>query len=535
MKRTNAGWSFDSRDLMRSSCDHCTRLAVGRELGIPGLSELLASYYRPPTGLPIRYGILFEEALESELRQNLGDLVQRPAQTRHEDTVELMRQGVPVIYQGALRGGTAEITFSGRPDFLLRGDYRFHFGESGLTAVRVVGSESESRSESASHSYSAWDAKLSSNAKPEYQNQVALYCDVLADIQLLSQAPSGLLLGNRSLSEFSAADLLESLAAPRSRLLERIRQLTGPDAPGSIAALGELVCDRPSGCDICEYPDLCRAERLRLDHLQLVANITSSQIAKLRASGVQTMSSLASLTPTDQGYDERLVRQAKTQVLSSQGAPYVEVTNPQLLANLPKLTPHDIFFDIEGFTFAPPGGIEYLLGWVTADGSRPKFFGLWSDDRRSERRNFQRFVRFLLKRHRSNPDFKVYHYAGYEKTALRRLAKRYGVLAAEVDLLISSGVFVDLYEVVLRALCVGQPRYSIKNLEHYYSFERSSPVKEAMGSMEFYDAYLTALRENRRQAKTLKRQVLDYNRDDCVSTLALRYWLLELSERQPKP
>lgn len=526
MKLTEAGWSFDSRDLMRSGCDHCIRLAVGRELGIAGLGDLLASYYRAPTGLPIQYGNRYEGALEAELRQNLGDLVQRPSQARHEDTVTLMRQGVPVIYQGALRGGTAAITFSGRPDFLLRGDYQFRFGESGLTAVKVSGDSS---------SYSAWDAKLSSNPKPEYQNQVALYCDVLAELGLLSDAASGLLLGNRTLGAFDAAALLANLEIPRSRLLNRIVELTGPSAPTSIADLGELVCDRSSGCELCEYPDLCQAQRQQLDHLQLVANITASQIAKLLAAGVHTMSQLAALTPQHPGYDEKLVRQASAQLRSSDGTPYAQVTNPELLAKLPAPSVHDIFFDIEGFTFAPPGGIEYLLGWVTVDGPRPKFFGLWSDDRRTERRNFRRFVKFLVRRHRAHPNFKVYHYARYEKTALKRLAKRHAMLSEEVDQLIENGVFVDLYEVVLGAVCVGQPRYSIKNLELYYSFERSSPVKEAMGSMEYYDAYLAAARVNRTQAKTLKRQVLDYNRDDCVSTLALRDWLLELGERQPKP
>lgn len=526
MRLTDTGWSFDSRDLMRAGCDHCTRLSVGRELRLPGLVEILDRFYKPASGLPIRYGNRFEAELESELRTNLGELVQRPEHARHDETIELMRRGVPVIYQGALRGGSAAIAFSGRPDFLLRGDFRFVFGESGLSAVKQDGDPTR---------YSAWDAKLSSSAKGEYQNQVALYCDVLAAEGMLSESPSGLLLGNRVVSEFEAELLIAELNQPRTKFVTRVLELSSDSGPKSVADLGELVCERGSSCDICEYPDLCQHERERLDHLQLVANITSIQIRKLRENGVHTMAQLAALTPDADGFDERLVRQAAAQLRSTPEEPFVEVISAEQLARIPTPTPQDVFFDIEGFTFSPPGGIEYLLGWVTVDAARPEFFGLWSDDRPTERRNFERFVKFLLKRHRKHPDFKVYHYAAYEKTALKRLAKRYETLETEVAQLLEAGVFIDLYEIVLKSLCVGQPKYSIKNLEHYYSFERSSQVKEAMGSMEYYDAYLAALPTDRRQAKMLKRQVLDYNRDDCVSTLALRDWLLRLAAEQPKP
>jgi uncharacterized protein len=74
-----------------------------------------------------------------------------------------------------------------------------------------------------------------------------------------------------------------------------------------------------------------------------------------------------------------------------------------------------------------------------------------------------------------------------------------------------------------------EPKYSIKNLENFYTFERSSDVKEAMGSMEYYDQYLQALASDPTAAETLKRQVISYNQDDCVSTLALTRWLRSLS------
>lgn len=523
MRLRDGAWSFDSRDLMRSTCDHCVRLAIARELDTPGLKPLLQAHTFAPSGLPIVYGNLFETQLEVELSANLGDRIRRPARAEHNLTVELMRAGVPVIYQGALKGGSAEVMFSGRPDFLLRGDYQFEFGEAGLTATQLDGGDPTR--------YSAWDAKLSSTAKPEYQNQVGLYCDVLETSGLLSGSPSGLILGSRELAQFSGRDLIADLGSVRPQLVSRIQELAVRGFE-NIEAIGELVCVRSSACDICEYPTLCQLERERLDHLQLVANITSSKIVKLRAAGINTMTELAAMFEGHDLFEEKQVRQAKAQLLSTAARPYVEVRQPKLLSGLPRASRYDVFFDIEGFTFYPGGGLEYLLGWVTVDSPyddpKPAFHGLWSDDRVTESANFEAFVASMLDRQRWHQDFHIYHYAAYEKTALKRLAKRFGKFEAEMETLISSGVFVDLYQLVSQALTIGQPKYSIKNLEQYYSFQRNSEVKEAMGSMEYYHAYLEALQSSPDEAEMLKRQVLSYNRDDCVSTLALRDWLLSL-------
>ena len=73
MRQKGNIWSFDSRDLMRSKCSHCTTLAVARELGVSGLAELLNQFTSKPESLAITYGIRFEEELENSLLEALGD------------------------------------------------------------------------------------------------------------------------------------------------------------------------------------------------------------------------------------------------------------------------------------------------------------------------------------------------------------------------------------------------------------------------------------------------------------------------------
>ena len=507
---------------MRSKCTHCTKVSVGRELGIPDLRELLEQFYVKPDNLAIRYGMKFESELESELIQNLGEKIQAPAEQTLEATLDLMSSGVPVIYQGVLRGGSGEIAFSGRPDFLLRSDYRFVFSSDGLTATQV---------DAWSGGYTAWDAKLSSSPKPEYQNQVGLYCDALQELGLLGSSQSGLLLGNRTSAEFSNQVLIAQMIEQREPFLRLVQELID-QSPQRAEDLGELVCEASSYCEACEYPLLCDNQRRKSQHLQLIFNITRPQIESLYRAGVKTVADLASYEgQTDKLSDTvlaRLRKQAKLQLKTyEQAEHFYEIQDDAALKMLPKQNPSDIYFDMEGFAFFQ-GGLEYLFGWLVGN-ENPEFQHEWADDRDQEKVAFENFVIRMLEHLDKHPESHIYHYAHYEQTALTRLAERHNTLQLEVSKLIESGKMIDLFKVVKSSLLLSQESYSIKKLENYYSFRRVSEVKEAVGSMDFYDRYRELLGTNRSEAEMLKRQVLDYNQDDCLSTLALLQWLRSLT------
>jgi predicted RecB family nuclease len=515
--------SFDSRDLMRSQCSHCVRLAAAREQGVPGVKELVDQFYVAPNNLAIRYGIRYETELEQELLFNLGDKIQAPATNSPETTIELMASGVPVIYQGSLYGGSGDLPFSGRPDFLVRGDYQLHFGSEGLTAVQGIGNR---------EGYSAWDAKLSANPKPEYQNQVGLYADVLQTLGLESHSDSGLILGSRELIGFSSEVLITQMAIARGSLTHQINQFLEEDVQ-RLEDVGSLICDASSYCDICEYPALCEDQRREQNHLQLVAGITRNQIESLNRAGVKTVAQLASFSGETDKLSTEATQKLATQARLQQhtydtGENIIEVISRAELEKLPKLNPGDIFFDLEGFTFfEEAGGLEYLFGYTSVE-SGEEFHFEWADDRESEKVSFERFMAEALHRQKLYPGCKIYHYANYEQAALKRLAERFGSYRAEVEHLIANAVFIDLYKVVKAAMLISQESYSIKKLERYYSFGRSSDVKEAMGSMEYYDQYLELLTDDYEEAVKLKRQVIAYNQDDCASTLALYSWLKSL-------
>jgi uncharacterized protein len=90
-----------------------------------------------------------------------------------------------------------------------------------------------------------------------------------------------------------------------------------------------------------------------------------------------------------------------------------------------------------------------------------------------------------------------------------------------VDELLRTNRMVDLYRVVRESVRVGEPGYSIKNLERFYMPARTTAVASGGDSLVIYDRF----RET--GESSLLNDLRDYNRDDCLSTLLLRDWLIE--------
>jgi uncharacterized protein len=88
-------------------------------------------------------------------------------------------------------------------------------------------------------------------------------------------------------------------------------------------------------------------------------------------------------------------------------------------------------------------------------------------------------------------------------------------------------VFVDLYTIVRRGAVVGEPGYSLKNVEHLYRPRRAGAVADAGVSVAAYDHWRDSGEPRDWRASPLLKGIRDYNEDDCVSTWQLAGWLRE--------
>ena len=295
-------------------------------------------------------------------------------------------------------------------------------------------------------------------------------------------------------------------------------------------------------------PPAARRRRRKDDHLSLVAGISRTRRRELTERGVPTLTALASMpirpkwrsarsaAPPDRtnacASRPRVQLEARSKGLVFELLPVAEGEG---LGRLPEPTPGDMFLDLEGDPFAGPlagppelRGREYPFGLVTLkDDGTPVYTARWAETPEKEKAAFEAVMDQIALARQQHPGMHVFHYAPYEPSAFKRLMGRHATRQEEMDALLRSGTFVDLYAVVRQGLRAGVERYSIKNLEQFYGFTRDVDLRDARLNLM---AMELAVEENK--VDELKPEVLvaveGYNRDDCVSTLRLRDWLEQL-------
>lgn len=400
----------------------------------------------------------------------------------------------PVVYQAAMFDGR----FVGFADFLVRDGERY----------RLV------------------DTKLARSPKVTALLQLAAYADALTSMGVSVADEAELRLGDGSVMRYRVGDLIPVFRSQRA-LLQR---LLDEHYVGGTAVSWDDVAVR--ACFRCA---LCTEQVRATDDLLMVAGMRISQRNTIIDAGITTVAQLAEHRGPVPGLAtsarDKLIAQARLQVLQRDtGSPQFEIVDPQPLALLPEPDPGDLFFDFEGDPLwtadGHDWGLEYLFGVLDADA---KFQPLWAHNRADERKALIDFLRLVAKRRKRHPNMHIYHYAPYEKTALLRLAGRYGIGEDQVDELLRCGVLVDLYPLVRKSIRVGAESFSLKALEPLYMGTqlRDGDVTTAADSITSYAKYCELRAAGHiDDAHTVLKDIEDYNHYDCRSTRELRNWLL---------
>ena len=411
-------------------------------------------------------------------------------------TRDALTAGPDIIFQGALDGGM----WGGYADFLER--------------VPVP-------SDLGAFSYEVADTKLKRKPAPGHVLQLALYSDMLAAIQGHAPEKAHIQLGTGERVSFRLSEYSEYARFARDRLEDFVRN--PPETRPVPCSL----------CDLCRWRTHCGDAWQEKDSLYLTAGIMKSQVGKLEAAGLETMTALAGregrvrrLADTTL---EKLRVQARLQHARKTGEPTFEL-RPRVPGKgfdlMPRPDSGDLFYDIEGDPFyseAGSEGLEYLHGvW---DGE--KFAALWSHDLAEEKKALASLFDLFEERLRRYPNAHIYHYAAYEITALRRLATRHGIGEARLDQWLRERRFVDLYAVVRGGVFASEPSYSLKDLEAFYDMPRTGEVKTAGGSIVAYEKWRDA------GDAGILAEIEDYNRIDCISTERMRNWLLGIRPEGP--
>lgn len=452
--------------------------------------------------------ILLERALSHEISyledlraagHKIVDVSDEP--DRFGATIDAMKSGVDVIYQGALR----DQEFAGYTDFL----------------QKVPGG-----SRLGNYHYEPWDAKLGLSEKPYFLIQLACYADMLALVQGVSPLRVHVVLGNKNCRTFRTDDYVFYYRELRRALIEQQSRFDVESPP-------ELL----QNADFGRWKTHVQSKLEEMDHLCRIANIRSDQIRKLNEAGIRTMkdlvlSTLETVPKMHAKSFATLQQQARLQV-ESRGLdrPKFELLTPQEsgvgLRILPPPSRNDVYFDMEGFPLVA-GGLEYLFGATIIENGHLEFIDWWALDKENEKAAFEEFVAWVHARWREDRRMHVYHYAAYEKSAIKRLMGIYGTMEREVDDLLRHEVFVDLFSVVRNAIKLGEPNYSIKSVEHLYKEKRAGDVATAMDSVVFFQKWLDLRDGADWHTSKILSDIRSYNKEDCDSTYQLAEWLRKL-------
>lgn len=507
MRRLPEGLRLSASDLANHlGCQHLTALdllAADGQLRKPRWKDAALEVLQ-------QRGFEHEAAYVAHLRAEGRDVVELHSQDGEsavEATAAAMRQGAGLIVQATLQ----HEPWFGRADILLRVERPSDLGD---------------------HSYEVVDTKLARETRAGTLLQLCLYSELVGVIQGVDPELTHVVSPGTGFSpeSYRIDDFLAYYRFVRGRLLDTVER----DAEQRPDTYPEPVAQ----CDICRWWPVCNQRRHDDDHLSLVAGITRAQRQELVGRAVTTLTSLGQHGPIDwrpergavESY-EHVRKQAAVQLEGrATGLPFYRLLprEPERgLSRLPEPSPGDIFFDIEGDPFVGVEGLEYLLGWVSISEGRPKYHTRWAKTRDRERAAFEHFIDMLTARRAQYPGFHVYHYAPYEPATLKRLMGRYASREAEIDRMLAAGVFVDLHSVVKQALLASVERYSIKELEQFYRFEREVDLPTASKSLHAMERALE-LGQGDSVPDHIRWDVANYNKDDCLSTLYLRDWLEEL-------
>lgn len=429
--------------------------------------------------------------------KSLGLTVASATMNDPASTIKLMHEGVDVIVQGAL-----ELPgYFGRTDILRKVPTPSKLGD---------------------WSYEVVDTKLAKETKATSLLQLCLYSEMLAQVQGLMPEHMAIVPPSE---DFTTEEYRVEDFAAYYRLVKNTLE-------SSLKIEKSIYPEPRDHCDICKWFNSCDKRRRSDDHLSFVANLSSAQRKELALLSIETLETLGThATAFENESLEKARHQARLQLEARRSqSPRYELLPLEVargLNRLPEPSAGDIFFDLEGDQFYGNKGLEYLWGYAYLSDGELFYQEDWCQDTVEEKNAFVRFMNFVLERKKKYPDLKIYHYAPYEPTALKRLMGQTGMLEAELDQMLREEIFVDLYSITRQSIRAGIEKYSIKDLEQFYGYKRELPLRDVGPHKRFVEHSLELHHPLSDIPKEALEAVETYNKDDCYSTYYLREWLEE--------
>ena len=422
---------------------------------------------------------------------------------RYKDTILALKEGFKIIHKAFL----IEDTFRGEVDFLIR---------------------VETKSDIGAWSYEVWDTKIARKPQTRHVLQITAYSYMLGKLQGLLPKKMYLIGGDDEEHPYNVADFTDYFTYTRKVFLNFIKNMDKE----------KIYPEKCSHCKICRWYDECEKIWKKDNYINQIAGIRKTQIDRFKKENIITVEDLCSINldnPNFKKINSNVLSNLKTKaslvqkkrVSGKSNYIITETESNKGLYKLPKPNSADVFIDLEGYPFFGKRGFEYLHGLYLNTGKKMEFKYFWAKslNQKDEEENFIDLIEYLKKHFDKNPNAYLYHYNEYEKTALRNLSNDFYSVYPDgshfIDKLQRLEKFVDLYRVVEQCMLTSEKDISLKTIETFYKKDRKASIKSAAESILLYNQWLSSKKES------LKQDIINYNKDDCISTYELRDFLMK--------
>ncbi len=420
---------------------------------------------------------------EQEYIKNLNVTKVDPALSEEEaenQTLELMKKGEELIYQGVISYIDNDVKFKGRPDILKKCEGTSKFGNYFYIPIEIKSSTKCDKS--------------------EYKKQLLLYSIILGKLQGFQPTEAGFI--NRKKENLTCKLTDKLLSSTNETIAEILKIMRGTKPPMKIT----------SECKETPWYDVLLSEAESQSDIALIYKVNAASLDALRQEGINTLSDLAKCDldslPKIKGASKDTLIRAKDQAISLINKQVKKLSSPDIPDAKTK-----IYFDIEG---DPLLGVQYLFGLlIVKPGQEPLFKYFIAEKPETEGSMWSEFIEWLKAENLT--DFKVYHYHHYEKTYLNTLKDSYSG-NEQLENFIHN--LIDLSPVCFESFIFPTYFYSIKDIAKYLNFTWQHEKAGGGQSILWYEKWLET--EDRR----VLQDIINYNEDDVRATEFLHKWMI---------
>jgi uncharacterized protein len=412
-----------------------------------------------------------------------------------DQTFELMKSGAELIYQGELQFEKDGVIYRGRPDLLKKVSGESKFGD---------------------YFYYPIDIKSSKEIKKEQKFQLVLYATILEALQ--GVFPSKVSIINREKENVDYQIEEEDRAEMQQRIDDILAIMSGKKPPLKLV----------STCKQSPWYAKCVEEAEKAEDIALIYKLDSRAHPALRQNGINTIYDAARMDvnalPKIPYGSQTILERAKVQAQCLIDGNLKWIGTP----NIPD-SPLKIYFDIEG---DPLLFVEYLFGfWIVGD-VEDKYAKIGQVRKYDEGKYFlyflaekpedehQLWIKFLEWLKLLPNEYRVYHYADYERSHTKKLSEKYNT-SEQFEYFLTR--LVDLEDARIESVIFPLYFYSIKDIakSKFVNFKWRHAKAGGAQSIFWFEKWLET------GDKSVLEDIIKYNEDDVRATEFLHQWFIK--------